>query len=98
MAKNGRGHGLGRALTSALTPDEHLAILLYLLQLIGGSPGLPPVAEVDFRRGFLPGYRPFGRPLPYKAASLREGGDNTRKLMSRGGYPARSPNLHLAFR
>jgi len=39
MAKNGRGHGLGRALTSALTPDEHLAILLYLLQLIGGAQG-----------------------------------------------------------
>lgn len=59
----------------SMTPDEHLTnVLLYLLQVIGGSPGLPLVVEVDFRRGFLLVDRPFGRPLPCRAPSLREDG------------------------
>src|SRR5579862_1007153 len=61
-------------LPSRLTPDEHLTKVLHSLQAIGGSRGLPLVVEVFFRCGSLLGYRPFGRPLPCKAAWLREGG------------------------
>ena len=91
---------LCNASCSSLAPDEHLTnLLLYLLQVIGGSPGLPLVVEVDFLRGFLLVDRPLGRPLPCRAPSLREDGRRYARACEPWRFtPARAPNLHFAFR